>query len=398
MKAVILCAGKSTRTYPLTVTMPKVLLKVLGKTLIEHNLEQLNGIVDEVILVVGYMHEMISEKLGDSYAGHKLTYVEQTEQKGTGHALLQAKDHIDGRFILMNGDDLYSAKDLKRLSEQQSAALVHKVDDPSRFGIYSVDGDLATGITEKPKEHVSDLANTGCYVLEKSFLGLLENLEESERGELEVTDAIHRIAQEGKLRVLKIEDYWLPIGYPWNLLEANVYFVRGIKKEIQGEIEDNVAIHGEVHIGKGTIVKSGTYIEGPAYIGEDSVIGPHAYIRPDTIIGDRCAIRSEVYDSVIGDDTKAKHYSYIGHSVLGEDVNIGAGTITADYRHDGKNHMTLVNGEKVDSMRRKLGAFIGDHVRTAINTSIYPGRKIWPWTGTLCGEVVTKDKMDMDLK
>ena len=95
--------------------------------------------------------------------------------------------------------------------------------------------------------------------------------------------------------------------------------------------------------------------------------------------------------SIMANST-SKHVAYLGHSVLGEDVNIGAGTITADYRHDGRNHMTLVNGNKVDSGRRKLGAFLGDDVKTAINTTIYPGRKIWPNLGTLPGEIVTKDK------
>jgi bifunctional UDP-N-acetylglucosamine pyrophosphorylase/glucosamine-1-phosphate N-acetyltransferase len=93
-------------------------------------------------------------------------------------------------------------------------------------------------------------------------------------------------------------------------------------------------------------------------------------------------------------NSTAKHFSYIGHSVIGEDVNIAAGTVTSDYRHDGKEHTTMINGRKIGTNRRKLGAFIGDNVRTGINTSIYPGRKIWPGMFTLPGEIVKEDKME----
>ncbi len=94
------------------------------------------------------------------------------------------------------------------------------------------------------------------------------------------------------------------------------------------------------------------------------------------------------------DNTTSKHTSYAAHSVIGEHVNIGAGTITADYRHDGKNNITIVNGNKIDTGRRKLGAFIGDNVNTGIGTLIYPGRKLWPGTYTSPGEIVKIDKVE----
>ena len=102
----------------------------------------------------------------------------------------------------------------------------------------------------------------------------------------------------------------------------------------------------------------------------------------------------ELYDVLVMDNTTSKHTSYVAHSVIGENVNIGAGTITADYRHDGKNNMTIVNDKKIDSGRRKLGAFFGDGVHTGIGTLIYPGRKLWPSVGTLPGEIVKVDKVE----
>jgi len=102
----------------------------------------------------------------------------------------------------------------------------------------------------------------------------------------------------------------------------------------------------------------------------------------------------ELCDVVVMDNAKSKHTSYAAHSVIGENVNIGAGLITADFRHDGNNHTTLINGQKIDSGRRKLGAFIGDNVKTGIGTLIYPGRKLWPNTVTMPGEIVKKDKKE----
>ena len=393
MQAVILAAGKSTRTYPLTLTRPKALLPAGNRTILEHNLEQLRGlgtgIIDDIIIIIGYKGGMIRERIGNEYGGLRITYVEQGEQEGSGHALLQAEMLLKDKFLVMNGDDLYSREDILECLKHMYCVLVKEVEDTFRFGICSLEEDLVKGITEKPEHSDSNLANTGLYVLDREIFKI--RLERTGRGEYELTDYITALAKDHEVRHVPVKGFWLPVAYPWNLLEANAFLLKSMKAEIQGEVEDNVAIKGNVVIGKGTIVKSGTCIEGPVVIGENCVIGPCAYLRPDTSIGDNCKIRAEVVDSIIMKDTIAKHHSYIGHSVIGEDVNIGAGTVTSDFRHDGKNHMTLVKGEKVDSGRRKLGSFMGDRVRTGINTSIYPGRKIWPGKSTLPGEVVKED-------
>src|SRR3989338_1943835 len=114
MKAVILAAGKSTRTYPLTVEKPKALLKFAGKTLIEHILSSLQGAVDEAVIVVGYHAEMIKKSLGSRCGRIKISYALQKEQKGTGDALLSAEGKVSGRFILLMGDDVYGASDVRK--------------------------------------------------------------------------------------------------------------------------------------------------------------------------------------------------------------------------------------------------------------------------------------------
>ena len=392
MQAVILAAGKSTRTHPLTVNRPKVLLKVANRTLLEHNLEQLEGIVDEAILIVGFKKEMIIEAIGDHYKNIAVKYVEQKEQLGTGHALLQARDMINDKFLMLAGDDLYSGKDIKKLLQHKYAALTKQVEEPSRFGVFIIEGKKAKGLVEKPKEFVSDLANTSCYVFDKDIFPRLTGLEKSERGELELTDAIHDITASEDFFVETIEDFWLPIGYPWNLLEANAHFLKNIEQKTKGIIEENVFIKGNLILGEGSVIRSGSYIEGNVVIGKNCTIGPNAFIRGYTCIGDECRVGpAEISSSIFSDGCRCDHSAYVGDSILGEKAHLGAHTVVANLRHDGKNTKSMIKGALIDTGRRKLGAILGDGIDTGINTLFYPGRKMWPGTFTRPGEIVKED-------
>jgi len=164
-------------------------------------------------------------------------------------------------------------------------------------------------------------------------------------------------------------------------------------KTVLGNIEDNVKITGPVMIGPGTKVLSGTYIEGPVIIGSVCRIGPNTYLRPGTTIGDNCSIgfSVEVKNSIIMDNVKVNHLSYIADSIIGENVNIGAATVTANLRHDRKEVKSVHDGKLISIGRTKFGAVISDNVSTGINTIIYPGRKIWPGRVTNPGKAVKKD-------
>lgn len=385
-------AGKSTRVYPLTIDRPKPLLSLVGETILEHNIKQLYGLVSELILVVGYKKEVIIEYINKKKFAKKLKikFVEQKEQLGTGHALLACERQIkDDNFLVMGGDDVFSSNDIKAIINKKLAILACKVKNPENYGVLEVKGTTLIKIHEKQNNPISNLVNTGLYLLNKDVFKILHTLKKSKRGEIELTDALSKL----KLYVLTVKDYWFPVTFPWNLLETNVEMLKKIKDSRLGKVEKNVVIKGKVHIGSGTIIKSGSYIEGPVYIGDNCIIGPFAHIRKDTVICDGCVIgKTELYDILIMKNTTSKHSSYLAHGVVGENVNIGAGTITADYRHDGANHITLIKGQKTNTMRRKLGSFIGDNVNTGIGTLIYPGRKIWPGLGTLPGEIVKIDK------
>lgn len=184
------------------------------------------------------------------------------------------------------------------------------------------------------------------------------------------------------------------IRYPWDFLRANEQYVSTIQGEkIEGEVHSLAVIEGTIRLGKGSRILPGVFIEGNVVIGENCKIGPNCYIRGNTSIGDKCHIGQsvEIKNCLILSGTNVGHLSYVGDSVLGEKVNFGAGTTTSNLRHDGANHTSRVDGRMVDTGRRKFGTIVGDGVHTGINTSIYPGRKLWPKTSTLPGEIVRKD-------
>jgi len=195
----------------------------------------------------------------------------------------------------------------------------------------------------------------------------------SPRGELELTDALFGLIAKKKLKAYHLS-YWLDVGHPWDMLDANTGLMASLDAKKTGMVEEGVFIQGSVDIGKGSVIKSGTYIEGPCIIGKNCRIGPHAYIRGATSIGDDCHIGhcSEIKNSIIMSGTKIPHFNYIGDSVIGSGCNFGAGTKLANLRHDHEN--VKVCG--IDTRRKKFGAVIGDDVQFGINCSINVGSMI----------------------
>lgn len=184
------------------------------------------------------------------------------------------------------------------------------------------------------------------------------------------------------------------IRYPWDILRANEQHVSAMEQgSIEGGIHAAAVVEGVLRLGPGSRILPGVFIEGNVIIGAHCKIGPNCHIRGHTSIGDRCHIGQsvEIKNCVILSGTNVGHLSYVGDSVLGENVNFGAGTTVSNLRHDGKSHRSRAGGVLVDTGRRKFGTIVGDGVHTGINTTIYPGRKLWPGTTTLPGEIVRKD-------
>jgi len=371
-KAVILAAGWGTRMRPLTDTRPKPALRVAGKSLIEHNLDQLVGLIEEVILVIGYKGDIIREEIGYEYNGINISYVVQKEQLGTGDAAKAALPFLDDDFLILNGDDLYEKKDLSKCLKKNPTVMVKKVNDPSGFGQMVRESEKITNLAEKPAENVSNLVNIGAYYLNKDFFKI--DIEKSERGEYEITDYIKNYLDKNEINC-HVAESWDPASYPWNLLELTEHIFKRYEKKVEGELEENVVLKGKVIVGEGSVIKAGTKIEGPAYIGKNCLIGPNAYIRPYSSIEDEAKVghAAEVKNTIVGKGSKVPHLSYLGDSVLGERCNLGAGTVAANFNFNENEIKTEVKGEIIGTGRKKLGVVLGDEVKVGVNTSLMPG-------------------------
>ena len=385
MKGVILAAGKGERLRPLTDDRPKVILKVANRPIIEYVMENLYPFVDEFVVVVRYRKEKLIETLGDEFGGKPITYVEQLPGEGTAKAIESVRRNVDEEFIVVNGDIYFEEKAVRELvsafrrEEADVAMVVKHFDDLSHFGKVEIEKGKVTKVLEKPGK-VPGYANLGIYAFRSKVFGFIEKTGLSERGEYEITDTINLMIDAGlKVIAVPYDGYWNDIGRPWDLLELNEYLLKTkLKHEIRGTVEEGATIIPPVEIGEGTVVRSGAYIVGPVKIGRNSRIGPNCFIRPYTSIGDNCHIGNavEVKNSIIMDNSNAPHLNYVGDSIIGENTNLGAGTITANLRHDRGNVKVEIKGKLEDSGRHKLGAIIGHNVKVGINVSIYPGRKI----------------------
>ncbi|HNR56938.1 MAG TPA: sugar phosphate nucleotidyltransferase [Methanothrix sp.] len=383
MQAIVLAAGEGSRMRPLTLSRPKVMVPIGGRPFLDHVVDRaMEAGVIRFVFVVGYRSEVIIDHFGDGNEfGADIEYVVQSEQLGTGHALMMAEDMATDRFLVLNGDVLADLPSLKRFLEIKGDAVAAKrVADPSRYGVFEVDGDRLRSVVEKSRSPPSDLANAGIYLFRKTIFEALRGVNKSVRGEVELTDGINVLVSRGEeVRVVEIED-WIEVGRPWDVLEANKILLSEIDRRIEGNVEPGATLSGNVIIGEGSRVRSGSYIVGPVVIGKDCDIGPNCFIRAHTCIGDRVRIGNavEIKNSAIMDNTNVAHLSYVGDSVIGSKCNFGAGTIVANLRHDDANIKSFIKGEKVDSGRRKLGAIVGDDVKTGINSSVYPGTVIEP--------------------
>lgn len=389
LKAIILSAGEGSRMRPLTLTKPKTMLPVAGKPIIQYNIESLrdNGITD-ILLIVRYKEEIVRNYFGDgSDFGVNISYKTQKDFLGTANAISYCEDFIDDSIIVLNGDIILDDEIIHEIIKKynylspDTLMLLTEVEDPSAFGVVEIENGNIKNIVEKPKreEAPSNLVNAGIYIFNKDIFDKIRETEISERGEYEITDSVSlQIEDNKKVIGHKTSKDWIDVGRPWELIEVNEELIGKLKTEIKGTVEAGAVIHGEVFLDEGSVIKAGVYIEGNVYIGKNCDIGPNSYIRGNTYFGDNVHVGNavEIKNSIIMENTNVSHLSYVGDSVIGSNCNIAAGTNIANLRFDNATIKTKIKNQKIDSGRRKLGAIIGDSVKTGINSSFSPGVKV----------------------
>lgn len=373
LKAIVLAGGEGTRMRPLTYTRPKALLQVAGKPLIWHVLSRLKeaGATD-VGVVVKYKKEMLIEYLKGNDFGLNISIIEQGENHGTGAALLDTEKFADEDFLMVAADNLCDPSIYRKVIEEHKGPktiAVKQVENPTRFGVAKVENSLITDFIEKPENPPSNLANVSVYMFSPSIFEELKALKPSPRGEYELVDIFKGA------KAVEVSEFWMDAAYPWHLFEFNQKLLEDA--EAATETVENSSIKGKLIMEEGAQVLD-SHIEGTAYIGKGSVVGPHAYLRGFVSIGDNCHAgeSTTVKDSILFNGVNAKHLSYIGDSVVGEGVNFGAGTQIANYRFDAQNVNVLTEKGWVNSGRKKLGCIIGDNVKFGVLACTMPGKYI----------------------
>jgi UDP-N-acetylglucosamine diphosphorylase / glucose-1-phosphate thymidylyltransferase / UDP-N-acetylgalactosamine diphosphorylase / glucosamine-1-phosphate N-acetyltransferase / galactosamine-1-phosphate N-acetyltransferase len=219
MKAVILAAGRGTRMAPITDTIPKPMVQIQGKPLIEHNLEKLSGLADEVIIVVGYLSEQIKNYFQGSFNGMKIKYVFQESPLGTGDALFRCRHLLSGRFILMMGDDLYSRKDIEKCLENETSILACEMNEECSGGKISPDqnGCLFEIIEGR---HSSGSINTGFYALNDKIFSYSPPFNKDKK-EYYLTEAVKQMSKDHPIRIVR-STWWRQISDVKALEEARL--------------------------------------------------------------------------------------------------------------------------------------------------------------------------------
>jgi bifunctional UDP-N-acetylglucosamine pyrophosphorylase/glucosamine-1-phosphate N-acetyltransferase len=375
MKCVILAAGEGKRMHPLTFTRPKVMLPIGNKPILEWNL--INAIeagVKEFIFIVSYKSEMVRNHFGNGEKWNvKIDYVNQGRALGTAHAIGVVKKFVDN-FIVLSGDTIFGKQDIEKIIQKENSMGLIKIENAEDYGIVEINGNKIIKIYEKMQKPFTNVINAGIYHYNKNIFDFIDKTKKSLRGEYEITDSINMMAKDIHFEGVFLSE-WRDVVYPWHLLDANEEILKRLEKEINGDVEKNTVINGNVKIGKKSRILSGSYIEGPVVIGENCKIGPNCYIRPYTSIGNNCHVGNacDIKNSIIFNNSNAPHQNYVGDSIIGENCNLGAGTKIANLRLDKKNIKVILNGKKLNTKRRKLGVIMGDNVQTGINSMMNTG-------------------------
>ena len=406
MKAVIIAAGKAERLRPLTSTKPKQLLPIAGRPQLEWLLRGIaDAGVEETLIVTHYMEDKIKKRFGDgSEFSLKLSYVTQKEMNGTADAFKYAEAFAAGEdFIGMNGD-LYLSPgiimEVVKAHKKGDLTVTGLERDPYLYGALKLQGDKVVRIVEKPAPGTapSNVTNAGIYVFPPKIFDSIKATKLSPRGEYEVTESVNHLISTGvpaRVHMLDNSD-WLDIGHPWHVLEANNRALTRLESRIEGLVEEGAHIQGSVYVASSARIRSGVYLEGPAYIGPDCDVGPNNYIRAGTtLVGEnRVGAGCEVKNTILMEKATVPHLSYVGDSIIGERCNLGAGTLTANLRFDHKNVKMTIKGVRIDTGLRKLGIVMGDDCQTGINVSFHPGVIVGAGVWIAPGVTVEKDVPD----
>ncbi|HUZ23251.1 MAG TPA: glucose-1-phosphate thymidylyltransferase [Streptosporangiaceae bacterium] len=354
MKALVLSGGSGVRLRPFSYSMPKQLIPIANRPVLEHVLGNIRALgVTEIALVVGDWAAEIAEAVGDgSRFGAHITYIRQDRPLGLAHAVLLARPFLaEDDFVMYLGDNILQDGVVEiaeefRASRPAAHIVVHEVPDPRAYGVAEVDADgVVQRLVEKPAQPGSRLAIVGVYFFTAAIHEAVTAIACSARGELEITDAIQWLVSHGaEVRAREYSGFWKDAGRVEDVLECNRRLLGELRPAIAGQVDASSELRGAVVEPGARVVRS--RIEGPAIIGANTLI-EDSHIGPNTSIGRDCVLRgTDLADSVVLDGTSISAVSGLHGCLIGRSASIGP-------RGDGEIRHRIV---------------VGDHARIEIAT------------------------------
>jgi glucose-1-phosphate thymidylyltransferase len=388
MKAVILAAGEGKRLRPLTASEPKVMIPVANRPILEYIVDALvKNAVSEIVMVVGYRKERIMSHFEDGKKyGANIEYVFQDKQLGNGHALYSAKDRVSGSFLVLAGDNIVDARAVADLMNSNAcpSALVVESENPSKYGVVTIEKGTIRGVVEKPQDLVSNIILTGFYCLKDSIFDKIERCIAS--GEYGLSYALKSALSDEPIAPVFSDGLWIDAVYPWDLLELNAAALENANVKTAGKIEKHVTINGPVSIGEETVIRAGTTIYGPVMIGEGCDIGPNVTVFPSTSIGDNVTIEpyTMVKNSILMSNTSIAAHSYLSHCVLGYGVK-------------GKSHLMGAGAEAYVNVGDEffkvphMGSIVGEDTELGTGVIMEPGTIVGAGCKVSSGTKITRN-------
>jgi len=331
VKALILSGGSGTRLRPLTFSQQKQLIPIANKPVLFYAIEDvIEAGADEIGIILGPNKEQVIDTVESRSWDVPIHFIYQGDPKGLAHTILVAQDFLDDDFIMYLGDNILRDgivrhKEMFQELKSDASVLLTSVDDPQRFGVADLnpDGSIKR-LVEKPKVPPSNYALVGIYFFRSSIIDACRAIKPSWRDELEITDAIQWLIEQGyKVDASFVEGWWKDTGKPEDILEANRLILDDISASNEGQINDSHVI-GRIIIKEGSLIERST-IKGPCIIGKGSVISD-CYIGPYTSVGDDCRIfGTELEDTIIMDNSMISKAGKIVESLIGRNVRIQEG-------------------------------------------------------------------------
>ncbi len=332
MKGLILSGGKGIRLRPLTHTRAKQLVPIANKANIDYVVEDIvrAGVTDIGVVISPETGSEVQAFLGDgSRFGCKLTFILQDQPAGLAHAVKIAREFLGSdSFVMYLGDNLLDGGighmlEVFNQGNSEACILLTKVPNPSSFGVAvrNEHGQIVK-LVEKPKEFISDFALVGVYVFAPIIHDVIAKLKPSARGELEITEAIQGLLDQGlRVHAEEVRGYWKDTGNAKDLLDANRLVLSRIRYDVQGLVEDSELV-GEIHIAKGAIVRR-SRLRGPISIAAGAIV-EDAYIGPYSSIGENAIVKScELEYSILMQGSRLEGLERrVDSSILGEDARV----------------------------------------------------------------------------